>query len=216
MMTGKQNTFYFGLWGRLKKAQPGADRKAVHAQLGLPASHTQWTDVHFDQWKRHVLAVTQPANYRAQVAQVKMPATRKLTFLRHLLAALGKNESYLQTIVDRQQLGTPLAALDALPPEGLKKTMIALKKACRRRWATKELLLGEIATVRLENEFDEEKTTVKIARALSWPEGSAVILSEMVYEDLLVALSVMRALAGDAPAVGVAEEMHKAEIDRPF
>ena len=257
-MTAAQLKFYRVLWSRartvlrarkLTSAECEQERHALHVRaLGYDKSSTELTNAEFDLVKAEFLAVARPGDYRAQAAQVHMPATRKLTFIRHLLAALQKPESYADAILNRMEIvgtssfpqkskkWTPelieekldareakaarqpsLRTLDTAPEAQLKDVMIALKRECRRHWKTKDLLLWEIATVRLGSYLDEAATMDKILSALAWPAETKIVrLDEMVYEDLLVVLAVLRGLAGDAPAVAVMHEDAEEEIDQPF
>lgn len=210
-MTSGQEKFYWRLWGMLRKADPAADRKAVHAELGLPGSHADFRNEHFDKFKGHCLAIAQPGNFQAQVQQLRMPAIRRRVFIDHLLTALEAGEEYAEAILARMNLrgamGGAFAVLDTMGDEELEKVMIALKKECRRRWRTKEDLLGEIWTVRGDNEFPERETAEAVREALCW--RSLPPLDKMYFEALLVVLSVLRRLASGAmplPVVNAPEE----------
>jgi len=213
MLSGAQNKFYWQLWAKLHRARPDADRKKEHVALGLPESHTAWhpkTD--FDVWVRHCLAV----------ADAKLPddgeARRKRVFIGHLLSALGEDEAFLEHTVASMNRngkfggrGVSAGSLNGLQLRGV---MIALKKECRRRWPTKEDLLGEIHALRGSYEFDEAMAREAVCAALNLKQ--AVPLLNMVYEDLLVVLSVLLRMAGRAVAIAALEAEHAVEMDVPF
>lgn len=210
-MTSAQNTFYFSLWGKLKKAQPDADRHAVHAQLGLPASHKDWGNAEFDRWKGHCLAQAQPANVDAQLTQIQMPAMRRLVFIGHLLTALEMTEMDAEALVvelrrkegfmrwNRRKMGGRMTTLQTLPRAGLDVVRNTLKDRCRARWGTKEHLLGEIHALLMQ----------ALNRETLEP------LTDMKYEDLLLALSALRSLAAHRPWI-FAELMEQPAMDVPF
>ncbi len=203
-----QNKLYWRLWAALRKAEPGVDRHATHEALGLPASHTEWKNSDFDEWKKHCLAKSQPGNYRAQVQQLRMPEIRRRVFIDYLLAAMELTEDYAEGILQqmnrRGKQGGQMVTLDTLPEAELEDVMVALKKECRRRWKTKEMLLGEIQSVRASNNFDPVKIAAAVQSALCWKSLPA--LEKMYYEPLLVALSVLRRAAKQPAPVLVAVE----------
>jgi hypothetical protein len=180
----------------LRKADPKADRKAEHARIGAPESHLLWNNEDFDKWKGRCLAVAQPANFKAQLQQVKMPEIRKTVFVGHLVSALGEGMEYARSIAQRMNRHGALAgrfwSMDTLSEAALKDLMIALKKECRRRWPTKEHLLGEIHLARLGEEWDEAWVRSEVLKALCWT--ALPPLEKMYYEPLLVVLSVLRRL----------------------
>jgi hypothetical protein len=200
-MTASQNKFYFRLWGILRKVDPKADRKAIHAELGLPESHLAFTQAHFDRWKGYVLSKAQPANVRAQIRQETMPQIRKQTFIRQLLAALDEPEEYAEAVLSRMQRNRKLAStgagrlvtMETLGVEDLEKVMIALKKECCRRWRTKDELLGEIRIFRHENDLDEATAIAAVMQALC--RTTLPPLQDLAYEPLLVTLGTLRTLA---------------------
>jgi hypothetical protein len=190
-----QNTFYWRLWSGVRKKRPGADRKAMHAELGLPESHTVWTNAHFDAWKGACLAVTQPANLDAQLAQQRMAATRHRVFIGHVLAALGEGEAWVEGIVHRmnreRKLGGNFASYDTLGAPQLAKVIVAVKKEAKRRWRTKEDLLQEVCSVLTG--LDPRAAKVAVCEALNCPVVPSP--KDLVYEDLLVVLGTVRRLA---------------------
>lgn len=224
-MSEAQDKFYWRLWSALRKAVPDADRHAVHRQLGLPESHTAWRNEHFDRWKGHCLAKAQPANFRAQIQQVKMPEIRKQVFIDHILTALGEGEEYAESILARmnrrRKLGNKFATMDTLDEAGLQAVMIALKKECRRRWPTKECLLGEIALARVEG-IDESYAQAEVLKALNW-RSLGRGLEYMYYEPLLVVLATLRRLGGAVAPAGLYCDGPQGfilgeavEVDQPF
>jgi hypothetical protein len=215
--------FYRSLWAKLKKAQKltEADRKPLHAQLGLPDSSKDFSPEDFDRWKGHCLAILEPDNTDAQIAQIRQPATRKLHFIGHLLTALELSEAYAEGVVAKMNskgaFGGRFLTLQTMPPRGLDTLRNKLKDLCRKRWPEKVELLGQIAALRLEFPALESSGAEAVARELRLP--GPVDLAGLDYEDLLVALSVLRALAGcrrvafDEPA---APELEPALDNAPF
>lgn len=210
-----QDKFYWRLWSQLRKAQPGADRKAIHAQIGVPESHTDWRNADLDKWKAHALAKSQPANLSAQVKQLKMPAIRKRVFIGHILDALQLPEEYAEALLQRMNLrggvGGPMVTLDTASEETLGKVMVALKMECRREWRTKEELLWVIGELRRENDFDDTHVAEAVRAALCWQ--SLPPLAKIYYEPLLVVLAVLRRMAAGEPAVTLE---HVCGVDTPF
>ena len=213
-MSAAQNKFYWQLWSKLRKSKPGVDRHAEHLALGLPESHTQWHPKHdFDRWKDHCLGE----------ADAKLPedgeAKRKLVFIGHLLSALEKGEAYLDHTVATMnrggKFGGRFRSADTLTGSQLKGVMIALKKECRRRWGTKDELLGEVMAVMAHCTPTDSR--IEVMKALNTEVTPT--LGKLVYEELLVALSAMRHLAAGTvsifPASNEAAKTDR-EIDLPF
>jgi len=213
MLSKPQDQLYWRVWGQVKKRQPDADRKAMHAQpsegwpKGLPESHRLWNNAALDEWIARCKAVSQPDNARAQIVQAAMPATRARVFIRHLLAALERDEDYAQAILTRMQRGRrhahtggrSLATLEQLGEGDLEKLKIALKKECRRTWPKKDDLLEVIYALAESGGFDQAAALAAVKRALN-TEHLGRGVSYLVYEDLLVVLSALRALAAAMPA----------------
>lgn len=212
-LSAKTMNFYRGLWAQLRAHSKlkEADRKPLHAQLGLPSSSADFLPLHFDTWKAHVLAVTKPGNYHAQIAQMRMPSTRKLVFIGHLLSALQEGEEHAERIVSELRavegdmkrkgdgrMGGKFTTLETLSLKGLDAVRNKLKGECRARWPKKEYLLGEISTLRLAHDFDEASARAEVLRSLNL--SALPELQDMVYEDLLVVLSAMRMQVPGAPA----------------
>jgi hypothetical protein len=191
--------YYRALWAELRKAKglAEAERKPLHAALGLPASSKEFSPADMDAWKRHVLAETRPEDMSAQLAQMRMAATRKRVFIGHLLAALGLPEEYADAIVrtmnSRGRFGGAGVTLRTLPPDGLDVLRNRLKDLCRERWATKEHLLGEVRRLMARAEITEAQARESIALAMA--EERVREFAAMTYEELLIVLSVVRALA---------------------
>lgn len=212
-MTKKQNQFYWQLWGRARKAKPDLDRKELHAQpsanfpAGLPASHLDFEQEHFDEFKARCLALSRPGDYVAQVEQVKMPATRKLTYLRRLLSALDEAESYAVGILGEMnrtgKVAGRLTGLEELPASGVQKIVIALKIVCRRRWPKKADLLRDVEDFWQANELDAAATIAAIRTELNWQDDARLEIERLVYEDLLGVLAVLRRQAVGAPRSAV-------------
>jgi hypothetical protein len=225
MLSNGQDAYYWRLWAQVRKADPNADRKAMHATPsskfpeGLPASHKDWENPHMDEWISRCKAIFQADNYRAQYTQEEMPATRKRVFIRQLLAALDAGEEYAESIIATMQRrkkqrwtgAGAMATLDTISEDFLEGVMIALKKECRRRWKTKDRLLLEIRIVRDKGDFVEEYAAAAVMRALCW--DTLPPIGKMDYEALLVTLGVLRRLAMGRPIeapvfdeVGAADE----------
>jgi hypothetical protein len=245
-MSPAQDKFYWRLWAQLKKARALAndDRHAQHAQLGLPESHTHWGERHFDRWKQHCLAQAQPANYRAQIRQERMPALRERTTLDHYLTALEKPEAHAQAIARAMnrggRIGQPMAedrahfdyadvrngsprrkelTLDDLDELELKKVVIAVKKECKRRWPRKENLLDTIYD--FARGFSPEQHKAALAHLMElmhWTQMPRDGVERFNYEMLLVVLSVLRRFVAGVPAEPAEPlvEEEPAEIDIPF
>lgn len=207
-MTEAQEKLYWRLWGQVRKVQPGADRHALHRApsaewpQGLPESHTTWGKrAELDEWKARCLAIARPADFGAQHAQAGMEATRHRVFIGHLLRALRKPEGYAEKMVARMLkndrarwsgAGSALT-LETLDAVRLRHVVYELKEQCRRVWPKKKDMLEAIYRVREEEDFDESAALDRVKRALH-RESLGRGLEAMVYEDLLVVLSALRAL----------------------
>jgi hypothetical protein len=228
--------YYRGLWAQLRKAKglAEADRKPLHAQLGLPVSSKDFTKENFDEWKRHVLAETKP-DIDTQIAQIQMPKTRKLVFIGHLLSALEEGQEHAEWIVRSMRekedfmrarrrgdgrMGRSHDTLEQLGPRGLDAVRNALKDECRKRWETKDHLLGEIQALRAAGFFDEVCGLSVVMAALNVETPPSLNL--LPYEDLLVALSALRRLAGaevifpPVESAGKTDEVRVDAMDVPF
>lgn len=192
-MTKAQEAYYWRLWSMLRQARPGVDRHAEHRALGLPESHTRWNNDHFDKWIGHCKAAAQPENYRAQIAQQQMPATRGRHSLGLVLAALGAGEDYAEAILGRMNRhgaqGGPLLTIETAGVEALADLLIALKKECRRRWRTKPDLLAEIQRLR-EEDLDETAAQAAVESALGYLPRRG--LEKLPYDSLLAVLGALR------------------------
>lgn len=227
MLSEATMRYYRGLWAQLRKARglKEADRKPLHAQLGLPASSKDFSQEDFDKWKGHVLAQTQP-ELDTQLEQIAMPRTRKLVFIGHLLSALEKGEDYAEALVVRLRekeshmrrregrMGGRMLTLQTLALPGLENVRNALKDECRARWERKEDLLGEVMSVLAH--CAPHLARAAVMQALN--TETTPVLSKLVYEDLLVALSALRHLAAGTPwLLAAVETPEHAEADnRPF
>lgn len=229
MLSARTMKFYRGLWAQLRAHQglQESDRKPLHARLWLPQSSADFSPENFDQWKGHVLSVTQAGNVTAQLAQMRMPATRKLVFIGHLLCALGEGEEHAERLVSELRategymrrggdgrMGGKFTTLQTLSLKGLDAVRNKLKDECRARWPRKEYLLGEISALRLTHDFDETAARAEVLRSLN--VAALPELPAMVYEDLLVVLSALRMQVPGAPAFVAVPEPVESEMDCPF
>jgi hypothetical protein len=211
MLSAATMKFYRCLWGQLRDAKglKEADRKPLHAHLGLPASSKDFTPEHFDTWKGHVLAQVRP-DLDTQIAQIDMPRTRKLVFIGHLLTALERVQEHAELLVRSLReteghmrrrrkgdgrMGRSGQTLEQLSLAGLDSVRNALKDECRARWDTKDALLGEIQTVRMDRQIFGSATALEAVREALNLE-TLPVLNDLDYEHLLVALSTLRRLAG--------------------
>lgn len=243
MLSAATMKFYRSLWAKLRDGRglKEVDRKPLHAQLGLPASSKDFTPEHFDTWKGHVLAQVKP-DLDTQMAQIEMPRTRKLVFIGHLLTALEQGQEHAERLVRNLRetegfirgqggkrggdgrMGRHGQTLEQLALPGLDTVRNALKDECRARWDTKEHLLGEIHVLRGAGVFDDVCGLAAVMAAVmaAMNVETPPELNLLPYEDLLVALSALRRLAGAevvfAP-LGVAETnaaVRAASVDCPF
>lgn len=199
-MSPKQTQYYWGLWNGAKKAQPDLDRKALHAELGLPESSKAFQQEHFDAWKSRCLALAQPGNYRAQVETVAMPRTRRVWLAETLSRALGEVDAEYALATARRMnrkggLGAPEAelALEDLGEEALDALVTALRKACRRAWPTKLALIGGMNAFAAERNLDEE--AVRAAGAEALHVAAMPDWEDLHYDKLLIVMAALRYLA---------------------
>ena len=202
-----QDRYHWRLWGRVAKARPGTERKAMYRALGLPDSHTAWDDGDMDEWVKACLAIVGPTNLQRQIALAGGDAERHRWTIGYLLAALGCGEEYAEAIVARMHRhrrhgaaqGISGATLGSLPPAGAKAVLIALKKECKRRLPTKGEVLAAIETLCRETAFDEAAASAAVLTALS--AKTLPPLAEMDYDALIVVFGALRRLAAEpAPA----------------
>lgn len=118
-----QHGLYRELWNGVVAVQPEADRLAWHAQLGLPESRADWSNEHFDKWKRACLAVSRPDDLDAQLVDGKVK--RRLFAARKLLAKMTATEAYAEQIVRNMGFAPPI---ELLKPAQLEALIVALKK----------------------------------------------------------------------------------------
>ena len=117
------------LWAGVLAVRPGVDRHAMHAELGLPESRKEWTNRHFDEWKRACLAIAQPGNLDAQMEGLGGEVKRRVFVIQKLLGELGEPVGYAETILRRMGMEPPLERLTAAQ---LEKVIVALRKQGRR------------------------------------------------------------------------------------
>jgi len=227
-MTSSQLGKYRKEWGMVRRVlraagltpdQADAERHALHIKaLGFDKSSTLLSNDEFDEVLKVFRAISQPANARTQIALEEMPETRKRTYIRQVLAALGEGEGYVETIITSMQRSRKwkstgagsFLTLDTLKKDGLKDVLIALKIECRRRWDTKDHLLGEIHTLRMDNDYPELETSAAIMQELCIT--TLPPLAKLVYEDLLVVFGTLRRLADGTLAFPVIAS----RVEQPF
>jgi hypothetical protein len=211
-VTKDQNLHYFALFGAARKVNPTLDRHAMHAKHGLPASHKEFSEADFDEWKSACLAIAKPTNYGAQHKQATMPAARKRWYIRRLLAALEKPEEYAEVIFGRMRKGKKqrytgagdMTTLETAGEEPLHDVLVALKQECRRVWPTKADLLGQV--IILGERFSESpEAAAAVMEALSVKEAPR--LADLVYESLLLVLGTLRKLEAIEPVALDAENI---------
>lgn len=221
-----QDLFYWRLWGMARKTQADLDRKALHAELGLPESHAHFSQRDFDRFKSRCLAIAQPANLRDQVKTAAMPETRRREFIRHILTVLGEGDAYADATLARmhrnaRQENTTWATLATFATAGdadLERLTIAMKMEAKRRWKTKDDLLEAIWTFWEGSGLDEATAMAAALQALHRPHLGRG-LKFMGYEDLLVVFSALQRVSRGESVGAVAEvktEEEPAEIDIPF
>lgn len=228
MLSAATMKFYRGLWAQLRAANglSEADRKPLHAHLGLPASSKDFSPEDFDRWKGYVLAAVKPENVTAQLAQQAMPQTRRLVFIGHLLNALEEGEEHAEALVvslrDTEsymrrpdgRMGGRFATLHTLSLRGLDAVRNRLKDECRARWRTKESLLDEAQTVRMCLAVDAVRAQAAVMHALN--VDTVPVLDALDYDRLLVVLSALRTLTPGRRWVGFSEPSVPAAENIPF
>jgi hypothetical protein len=82
-MTPLQIRWYWREWAAVRRAQPDADRHALHiAALGVDKSSKRFTNRDLDKVIAEFRAISQPNNINAQVRQLSQSATRALHTIR--------------------------------------------------------------------------------------------------------------------------------------
>ena len=98
-MSPKQDKWYWREWGKVSRFcrthnLPQPDRHALHVQaLGADKSHTKFDDDDFDDVLSVFLAISEPANFDAQLRLTKMRRTRRVYAVRKLA-----DEPYIRAI----------------------------------------------------------------------------------------------------------------------
>lgn len=133
-LTRAQHGLYRKLWTSVLAQTTEADRLAFHAELGLPESRADWTNAHFDEFKRACLAISQPGNLDAQLQGQRGEATRRLHVIHQLLAQLDLPLSYAEETTRQMGYRPPL---ELLSDPALKKLIIALRKHLKRGTASR-------------------------------------------------------------------------------
>jgi hypothetical protein len=176
-----------------------AERHAIHVlALGKDKSSLNLTNADLDEVLKRFKALSQPANFVAQVELETMGAKRRRWTIRHLLSALELDEADAELLITRRQragrlvTASPSAAVtfETLEEADLERVMIDLKRKCRRQWPRKVDLLSEVVS------HPCSRYASPIASPITLPD-----LEKLDYETLLVVLSVMRRSA--VPAVGM-------------
>lgn len=130
-MTPKQDALYWREWSKVRKAQPDADRHALHVRaLGDDKSHKDFSNKEFDQVLAEFRAITAPADVAAQLRQLAQSKTRLIWSIRQKAP-----EAYWTTIaIDR--FGTDdLADLSESQLTQLRNTLAARQNSLRKRVA---------------------------------------------------------------------------------
>lgn len=162
-MSGLQSKMYWALFAQARRAQPGLDRKALHAELALPESHGDFDNRALDTWKDRCTAIAKPADFKAQLEGVRMPATRHRFTIRRIAAALGVDDRYIEGCVAKLFRSRPFLTLEILEEDDAMRVLIALKKHARRKWRTKAALLGDVQKFCCNNHVED---AVAVARAV--------------------------------------------------
>lgn len=200
-MTTAQDRYYWRLVGMLKKAG-GPERKVLHARLGLPGSHKDFSQADFDGWIAGCLAIAQPGNLTAQVAQAGMGATRLRVFIAEVVSALEVGPEYVDGVVRRMNgrgaLGGRFLTYEGLGEAGLGKVVVALKREAKRRWPRKGNLLARVeGWVRELRGGGVSPGRVGAVLCAALRVEALPVLARLDYEELLVALGALRALEGE-------------------
>lgn len=191
-MTKKQERFYWQLWAAVRRVEPDADRHELHRRAECSnTSHKDFTNEDFDRFKAVCLAITKPDDFDAQFDQVKMPAQRFRVAVDFARAALEVDENYLRAIADQMHLKQgAVFTLDSLSDADLKKLLIALKQAARRKWPTKDHLLMAVSTFIEAHYMPVDEVKRIFRQALCWPRLPQV--SAMPYDALLTGLGALK------------------------
>lgn len=106
MITKAQNSLYWREWSRAKKAAQltDSDRHRLHVEaLGYDKSHTSFENAELDKVLGVFRAHSQPANLKAQIAQLAQPDTRLLAKIRAQVKCLAlfvdQPEAYLRRLL---------------------------------------------------------------------------------------------------------------------
>lgn len=135
-MTAKQNSLYWREWAAVKRAEPKADRHALHQRaLGTPASHVDFSNDDFDLVLAEFRAVSRPADLDAQVRQIRMPKERLMYSIVQLAVP-----AYAAKVAHDKFGITDLDRLDVAQLQQLRITLIERSRAAKRKQSQKELL----------------------------------------------------------------------------
>lgn len=106
MITKAQNSLYWREWSRAKKAAQltDADRHRLHVEaLGYDKSHTSFENAELDKVLGVFRAHSQPANLKAQLAQLAQPDTRLIAKIRAQVKCLAlfvdQPDAYLRRLL---------------------------------------------------------------------------------------------------------------------
>ncbi len=182
-----------------------AKRHAIHIEaLGSDKSSLDLTNREFDEVLKRFQAISQPANLRGQIDLEAMPESRKRFAISRLLAALGKDESHVEHLIESRRaagrlvtvVGDAAASFETVGEADLQRVMLDLKRQCQKRWPRKGDLLTEIRLLRMECEFDEVSTRAAVIDALKLRQLPE--LHTLAYDQLLVVVGTMRTIATGA------------------
>lgn len=207
-MNERQQRLYLAEWGKVRRAlraqgvppkEADAQRHTIHVEaLGKDKSSSAFTNADLDAVLKCLRARSQPANFRTQIDLENMPANRKRFGIRRLLAALGKDDSHVERLIESRReagriAGNAAASFDTLGEADLQRLMLDLKKECQKRWRRKGDLLTEVRLIRMENDFDEIETNRACAKALK--AESVPDLNDLDYDNLLIVVATLRDLS---------------------
>lgn len=222
-MSPASNGKYFALWGVAKARRPDLERHALHKAAGLPSSHTAFSKDDLDEWIRVCEEIRDSGDFRAQIKQVDMAATRKRVYALQVSAALvpfagapTDAEQYAESVVARMQRnrrntwtgGGSLVTLGTASEELLEKVIVSLKKEARRLWPRKEDLLAYVRSLACTE-------TARAAVAVALCSGAGTEWWALTYEQLLVVAGVLQASPQHSAVSCSAPEPEAVEVEEP-
>lgn len=140
-MTPKQQKLYWREWSAARKADPAADRHALHAQaLGHDQSHKDFSNRDLDKVLAQFRAKSRPDDLSAQIRPHVQPRRRllyKIAELQTELAALGIDPApYLAVLLQSRFHRDPIDHLSDHDLHHLIMTLAARLSAKRRQPAS--------------------------------------------------------------------------------